>query len=581
MNILIDKVRIKNFRSLHDVTVELAPLIILVGTNNSGKTTFLRALNAVLGFSKNQLTRDDLFIGQSANSPSDEITIDIRIVPFDHKEGMKAKEFENNWVQVFGDGIMMDNEDEGQQTFGLRTKFTFGSGDSYETARNLLIDWEKELEGKEFGALRPILLYFLDAQRDLSEDARLRTSFFGRLAAQLHKEYNESALNELNEAIGALNEKAVQNSEVLTHLKGKLDALNTTTQGNGVGISPFPTKVRDLHKGMKVDFQDGGSDTFSLEYHGMGTRSWASILSFGAFISWEQKQAKGDAYFPVLALEEPEAHLHPNAQRTLYKQIKAFSGQKIVSTHSPYVVGQAELGELRFFNKEMDYTTVSMVPDLEGLREWEKNTLARFGLREKGHLLFSRFVVLAEGETEEVLLNLLAEKKFGVSPPHLGIDIVGCGGSNFRHYMSILKAAKIPFLVFSDYDNSETKTNVDKAIESVGLESQKSDYLIALGQNIEEFLCDNGHEAPMRKGCEAFIDDWFTNKVSKRIEEKGKIATKAGMTVWLEKFKAKAVHYYAPHIVQGGSLPPQIADLFQKIAIKLALPAPNNNQPTP
>ena len=62
MNILIDKVRVKNFRSLKDVEVNLQPITLLVGANNSGKTTFLQALNIALGVNKRQLTKDDLFI---------------------------------------------------------------------------------------------------------------------------------------------------------------------------------------------------------------------------------------------------------------------------------------------------------------------------------------------------------------------------------------------------------------------------------------------------------------------------------------------------------------------------------------
>ncbi len=68
---------------------------------------------------------------------------------------------------------------------------------------------------------------------------------------------------------------------------------------------------------MKVYFQDNNSDAFSMENHGMGTRSWASIITAGAFSSWEVKQSVareaegGDLYYPIFALEEPEAHLHP------------------------------------------------------------------------------------------------------------------------------------------------------------------------------------------------------------------------------------------------------------------------------
>ena len=52
MDILIDKIRIKNFRALKDIEINLKPVTILVGANNSGKTTLLRALNSVLGITR-------------------------------------------------------------------------------------------------------------------------------------------------------------------------------------------------------------------------------------------------------------------------------------------------------------------------------------------------------------------------------------------------------------------------------------------------------------------------------------------------------------------------------------------------
>ena len=49
MSIYIEKVRIRNFRSLRQVEITLSPNVtLLVGANNAGKTTFLRALGIAL-----------------------------------------------------------------------------------------------------------------------------------------------------------------------------------------------------------------------------------------------------------------------------------------------------------------------------------------------------------------------------------------------------------------------------------------------------------------------------------------------------------------------------------------------------
>ncbi|HEC84546.1 MAG: hypothetical protein DRR19_14955 [Candidatus Parabeggiatoa sp. nov. 1] len=38
------------------------------------------------------------------------------------------------------------------------------------------------------------------------------------------------------------------------------------------------------------------------------------------------KPKKNNPYHPLLALEEPEAHLHPHAQRHVFEQIKNIQG---------------------------------------------------------------------------------------------------------------------------------------------------------------------------------------------------------------------------------------------------------------
>jgi putative ATP-dependent endonuclease of OLD family len=54
----------------------------------------------------------------------------------------------------------------------------------------------------------------------------------------------------------------------------------------------------------------------------MGTRSLASLFVFRAFVSWKRSKAdqESERLHPFLALEEPEAHLHPHAQRAVFSQ---------------------------------------------------------------------------------------------------------------------------------------------------------------------------------------------------------------------------------------------------------------------
>lgn len=270
MSIYIEKVRIQNFRSLYDVEVTLSPsTTLLVGANNSGKTSFLRALAIALHSDRRFVSVDDLFIDKEG-IPSNEkvIKIDVKIVPLD------ADRFDDQWLTEFGDNIKQDAS--GKDFLAFRTLIDLNDHIRSTLPKRFVIhDWESRevREDDEVKAnLSTIPFYFIDAQRDLNEDISSRTSHFGRIASRI--EYDEEQRKILEKTLVKLNEDAVNQSEILAHLKTSLTELNRTvqTKGKGVEITPFPKKIRDLHKGIKVHFQDGTSDSFSLEYHGMGTR---------------------------------------------------------------------------------------------------------------------------------------------------------------------------------------------------------------------------------------------------------------------------------------------------------------------
>lgn len=516
--ILIEKVRIKNFRALRSVEVSLNQLSLLTGANNAGKTTFLRALNAVLGVSRSVLNKDDLFIGQDGTRPENQIIIDIKIIPADEL-GQRMSQFSEQWSGVFGAGENIANENE-QEYFAFRSSFNFQGDDMPEAEYTLITDWNSEQLGvvgefKRIQQLRNnIRMYFIDAQRDIEDDLRLRTSYFGKMAARISDDYKPADITALTDLIAQINETAVNNSPVLKHLRDTLAKLNQTTQtqGAGVDISPFSRSVRDLHKGMKVDFKDHGSERFGMEYHGMGTRSWASILTAGAYIDWELKQialkiengADTHLLFPIIALEEPEAHLHPNAQRTLYGQMKDFKGQKIISTHSPYIAGQAELDELRHFYKAGDQVEVrrlsaTLTPD-------EKRKLRRDVIHSKGELLFARAIVLFEGETESQAFPIFAEKFWGQQPFERGITLIKVDGNNYRPFIMLAQQMNIPWFIFSDYDKPNIQKGVDNALAAVGYpEAQNTPYpnVFKLNTSIEQYLISEGYQTELKAGINA------------------------------------------------------------------------------
>jgi putative ATP-dependent endonuclease of the OLD family len=585
MSILIEKVRVKNFRSLKNIEVTLSNLTLLVGANNAGKTSFLRAINLALGVEKRGVTLEDLFIDKDGEGLIDKtITIDILISPInDSKE--KIESFDSNWVNQFKRDI---NSIGNQEFLAFRFQYVFDGNNEDSAKPNWFVinNWESPNINEEADLLTAkidkIPLYFIDAQRDIQDDLRNRTSYFGKLATQI--EYSSTEKGKLEDSLADLNNEAVENSEVLKHLKLSLIQLNETVKsgGKGVEITPLPKKIRDLHKSMKIHFQDSESETFGLEYHGLGTRSWASLLAFKAYVSWEESSEnpkKKSPYYPVLALEEPESHLHPNAQRHLYQQLKEINGQKIISTHSPYIVGQAELDEIRFFNKTNDETTINSL-DISTFSPDEIRKIKREIIHSKGELLFSKAVILSEGETEEQALPIFASRYWEKEPFELGINFVGCGGSNYKAFLKVFKAFNIDWFIFSDYDNDSIKDNVHDATQVVGISKEdigNHPEIVLTGKGLEEYLFENECREEILDSIiihhEPFAN--AAHKTAKTNEIRNWDGTK--ISAYLKNWKTKLSPIYAQIIADlpdDRCIPPKIKDLFEEISKRLNLSSP-------
>lgn len=579
MSILIEKVRIKNFRSLKNVEINLSPITVLVGANNSGKTTFLKALQLAFRGDGRFVSQEDLFIGKDGKPlPKAEriITIDVKIIPFE------GDEFGDIWTDVINDGLEgIRQDDSSSYFFAFRTIIDF-TRIKIQFNRFVITDWDGEVVNTDQRVrgvnLSAFPFYFIDAQRDLEEDLGYKKSNFGELINDI--DYNDDIRERIESDLENLNQKAIEESKVLKHTKTSLEELNQAfqTQGSGVEITPFPKKVRDLHKGIKVHFKDGGSDSFSMEYHGMGTRSWASLLALKAKILWDKDKADStenkaqDAFFPILALEEPEAHLHPNAQRQVYRQLSSIVGQKFISTHSPYIAGVADLEELRCFSKLSDNTLISYL-DFNSLSSDEKRRIETEVLNTRGEILFAKAVVLFEGPTEEQILPIFSKKYWDRHSFEKGVSLVSCGGNNYKPFLKLLNALNIKWFIFSDYDKQDVKRGVDNALAEIGLHiNENYDNVILLGKGIEDYLVQEGYQIELKQGVkdEEAIDETNPQTIA---------ATNSNIDALtperlLEKLKRKGnktryAKYYAQAIIntadENRQIPPKIKKLFQAI----------------
>lgn len=465
MSILINKVRISGFRGISNLEISLPRVTVLIGKNNAGKTSVIKALELALGGYSRHLADEDFYI-DSEDNVSSEIIVDVCIVPVD------SRSFSDEWIETFG--ALRQFDLSGDAFVAIRTiceKDNIKGG--YKVTRFPLLEWREfeswtdnsaKINKKITQRIDSIPFISIDAQRDIHQELREKTSYIGKVLAEI--DFTSDDKDALEELIQELNESAVEKSEVLSELKTHLDSLNQSFGGHGqTDITPFPKKIRDLSKLFSIHFGDSASNSFSMEYHGMGTRSWASMLTVKAFLELsEKKHTEEGCFFPIVAAEEPEAHLHPNAQRTLYKQLNSVKGQVIISTHSPYLAAESKLTDLRSL---INLNTGVQVKSLGSNFTPEcLNKLQRDVMRYRGELLFAKAIILFEGVTEEQLAPVFFERYFDFSCYSVGVNCISVAGKNYPPFVKMACSLGIPVCIVSDNDG-RTKAEIKSQISNI------------------------------------------------------------------------------------------------------------------
>ena len=159
------------------------------------------------------------------------------------------------------------------------------------------------------------------------------------------------------------------------------------------------------------------------------------------------------AIFTLIAVEEPENSLSPHYLGRVVRALEDFAqeqdAQALLATHSPSLMRRVAPENIRYMRlsegRETDVKRIELPDDEEALK------FVREGVQAFPELYFSRFVVLGEGDSEEVVLpRLLAAK--GLLADDVSISVVPLGGRHVNHFWRLLHGLGIPHVTLLDLD---------------------------------------------------------------------------------------------------------------------------------
>jgi putative ATP-dependent endonuclease of the OLD family len=366
----ITRLSIQNFRSIKSLDLELSDTTVFIGPNNAGKTAILDAVRIALtrrwGQRGTGFTEYDMHLSDENADPKAPpgVSIEIRV------EEQQAGDWPEDLQQDL-DEIVQTDPISGKTFIILRASCAWNeTAGTFEPAWLFLNAGRAPLVGgsarrmnlERFWQYLPV--FYLGALRDVEDEFSSRSQFWGRLLKAM--EIPTALEGKVQRVLDLLNRRLLRADPRLGNIAQTLSGATRVAardREGAVDLRLVPLKPWDLLSKAEIILRNEPDwPWLPLQRHGQGVQSLSVIFLFQAFVEHLLAELYEADSAPVLALEEPETHLHPQAARTLWSHVSALPGQKIITTHSPYFVQHVPFRDLRLVRLTERGTEVKWLP---------------------------------------------------------------------------------------------------------------------------------------------------------------------------------------------------------------------------
>jgi putative ATP-dependent endonuclease of OLD family len=497
LHMRLKTLRIENFRGITDLAIEFGSTTVLLGENNAGKTTVLEALYTCMS---RGLTRRgvpfaecDFHLATAKSEPADAPPIVLTLT----FEESRKEEWPDAVAQAFTNAIQVLDDERQQLTFQVTAKYDktiqdFSAEWSFLDKTGAALPTAKQAKlVMDLQQLSPVFL--LGAVRDASQHFHIKSPFWWPFTK--NPQIADEKKDEIEKQLAQINQSVLDGHAPFESVKdriaqaGKLLPLSAT---DPVTVEAVPTRILDLLSRTQVKLTGRGGARLPLSSHGAGAQSLSVLFLFEAFLQSRLAEAYDQHSVPILALEEPEAHLHPFAIRALWGILDKLAGQKIIATQSGDFAGAVPLLSIRRLSRKAGRVQLFCVKAAT-LSEREAQKVAYHVRARRGSLLFARCWLLVEGESDFILINELA-RTLGHDLDASGISLVDFSHCGLVPLVKVAEDLGIEWHLLADGDKAGQ--DFGKAAEQMRGATSSGDRITSMPDlDIEHCMWSGGHSA--------------------------------------------------------------------------------------